>query len=115
MLDKIDKLILFAVSNSEEGKTKYRISQETGIPYPKLDYRINILKNNGYLISKKIKRKNKDVQLFTTSDKIVNFDNLLILAVDKNNLFMGSTDDIIFKNIKIELKNGKLKLTSDYH
>lgn len=113
MFDKIDKLILFAVSKSEEGKTKYQISQETGIPYSKLEYRIKTLKDNGYILTEKSKKGKKDIELYTASEKLVNFDKL-ILAVDKNNLFVGSTIDIIFKNIKMEVKNGKLKLTSDY-
>jgi len=114
MFDYIDKQILFSVSENDGGKTKYKVSQDTGIPYSKLEYRMKILKNNGFITSKKIKNKNKEIELFTSSSKIVNFDNFLILIVDKNNLFIGSTDDLIFKNIKMEIKNHKIKLTSDY-
>jgi len=114
MFDEIDKKILFSVSVNNGGKTKYRVSQDTGIPYPKLEYRMKILKNNEFLISKKVKNKNKEVEIFTASDKIINFDNFLILIVDKNNLFIGSANNLIFKNIKMEIKNQKIKLTSDY-
>lgn len=114
MFDHIDKTILFSL-NKEKGKTKYQISKETGIPYQKINYRVDVL--NEYLYIDKNEEKNnngKKRELYLLSERVIKLEESNLIAVtEQSNLFIGSIDGLNFKNISISIKNGKLKINSD--